>query len=74
MTCATGLCRALGQGAAGAAELMVEHHGSDRGESGAGAATLRVRMSLAVEKIDSIRRRIGARCRLRPFSSLCRVA
>jgi hypothetical protein len=53
---------------------MVEHHGSDRGESGAGAATLRVRMSLAVEKIDSIRRRIGARCRLRPFSSLCRVA
>src|SRR5580658_9475645 len=40
MTCATGLCGVGHERAAGATELMVEHHGSgERGEPGAQADT-----------------------------------
>jgi hypothetical protein len=69
-------CITIAEGAGGASELMVERHGGERGESdaevreGAGAMTLEVKMSLAVQRIDSMRWRIGARCGPRPFSSV----
>ena len=73
--------RVGGQGAAGAAESVVERdRGGEREEAlaepdaqavqGAGAVAFEAEQVFEVQKIDSMRWRIGARCGPRPGSSL----